>query len=148
MEEDKISPNTSILVVPQKSPESSIYRDQETALTLFDRTIKYNKYWVRNTHREGDNYNNVSVTISVTEEEWYDLKEKMWEEREFYTGISLLPFDGGTYVQAPFEECTEQVYTERVSSLHEIDLKEVREDFDMTDRSSIVACGANGCEIT
>jgi len=72
----------------------------------------------------------------------------MWEEREFYTGISLLPFDGGTYVQAPFEGCTEQVYTERVSSLHEIDLKEVREDFDMTDRMMIQACAGGACEIT
>jgi ribonucleoside-diphosphate reductase alpha chain len=71
----------------------------------------------------------------------------MWENRKFYNGLSVLPYNGGTYTQAPFEDCTVDVYENMMSSLHNIDLNNVHEITDNTDLSGEIACGADGCVI-
>ena len=55
-------------------------------------------------HRTGENTHNVSATISIKEDEWESVGRWMWENRHCYNGLSVLPFDGGTYTQAPFED--------------------------------------------
>ena len=63
-------------------------------------------------------------------------------------GLSVLPFDGGTYSQAPFEDITENQYNELVKQLSSIDLTQVIEEDDTTDLSSELACsGPMGCEV-
>lgn len=148
VEDDKFSSNGVVISFPQESPSGAITRHQETALTLFDRALFYRKNWIEPGHREGVNKHNVSVTISVKEDEWDDLKEKMWRSREHYSGISLLPFDGGTYEQAPFEDCTKEKYEEMSKLVNDIDLKIVKEDFDNTNRIEQLACAGGSCEIT
>jgi ribonucleoside-diphosphate reductase alpha chain len=146
--EDDIFSSTGIVVsIPQKSPENSILRENETALTLLDRTLDYNKNWVEPGHVYGDNKHNVSVTISVKGDEWDLLADKMWENREKYHGISLLPYDGGTYQQAPFEDCTEETYEDMMSKVKDIDLTLVKEEKDNTDRIEQLACAGGVCEI-
>ena len=71
----------------------------------------------------------------------------MWENKESYNGLSVLPFFGGTYSQAPFEDITKEQYDEMVSHLDSIDLSRVVEFDDVTDLKGEVACGADGCEI-
>ena len=58
----------------------------------------------------------MSATISLKEDEWDKTGKWMWETRECYNGLSVLPFDGGTYTQAPFEDITEQEFNKRVKS--------------------------------
>ena len=71
----------------------------------------------------------------------------MWEHRELYSGISLLPYDGSTYKQMPFEECTKDRYEELSQMVKEIDLKQVKEESDNTVRIETVACSGGACEI-
>lgn len=146
--EDDIFSSTGVVVsIPQESPEHALVRHNETALSLFERAMFYNQNWIAPGHRSGINQHNVSATISVKEEEWLPLREAMWENRNIYSGISLLPFDGGTYQQAPFEDCTKEQYEEMSKMVKEIDLKNVREETDNTVRVETVACSGGSCEI-
>ena len=71
----------------------------------------------------------------------------MWIHRDQYSGISLLPYDGGSYVQAPFEDISKQKYEEMTGLVKEIDLKQVREEQDNTNRIEQLACVGGVCEI-
>lgn len=148
MEDDKFAANTVVVTIPQESPKRAIIRKEETALTLFDRILLYDNYWVTPGHRSGVNRNNVSATISVRPEEWEALREEMWNHRFEYTGVSLLPFDDHTYIQAPFEDCTKEEF-EKLSSYisDKIDLRNVMENEDNTVRQEIVACSGGACEV-
>lgn len=147
VEDDLFSSTGVVVSIPQASPEGAIVREKETALTLLNRSLYYSRNWINPGHRSGDNKHNVSVTISVKENEWNELREQMWEHRELYSGISLLPYDGGTYQQAPFEETTKENYNELAKHLKDIDLKQVKEESDKTSRAEIIACGGGKCEI-
>ena len=67
-------------------------------------------------------HHNVSATISLKENEWEAAGEWMWKNRECYNGLSVLPYDGGTYTQAPFEDITQAEFNKRVKLLNDIDL--------------------------
>jgi len=99
-------------------------------------------------HRRGQNTHNVSATISIKESEWIDVGEWMWENRDHYNGLSVLPHDGGSYVQAPFEDCSSEKYEKMVESLQAVDLTRVVELEDNTDLKSEVACAGGKCEVT
>ena len=148
VEDDLFSSTGVVVSIPQESPENSITRAKETAESLFNRSLQYNKNWVAYGHRKGDNKHNVSVTISVKDSEWEKVKELMWLNREHYSGISLLPYDGGNYKQAPFEECTKEKYEEMMKLVKDVDLKQVREETDNTTRIEQLACSGGLCEIT
>jgi len=72
----------------------------------------------------------------------------MWENRENYNGLSVLPYDGGTYTQAPFEDVTKTKYDEMSKTLQDIDLSKIVESDDNTDLSGELACAGGSCEIT
>jgi ribonucleoside-diphosphate reductase alpha chain len=92
--------------------------------------------------------------VSVKKDEWGAVGEWMWEHRNEFNGISVLPYDGGTYVQAPFEDLDKndekavRRFEEMESALDDIDLTQVRETEDNTDLTGEVACGPAGCEVT
>ncbi|MEM4710655.1 MAG: hypothetical protein QXL18_01775 [Candidatus Woesearchaeota archaeon] len=140
-------PNSAVVEIPIKAPESAITRHEETAISLLKRVEKYNRDWVRAGHVFGDNTNNVSATISVKENEWEEVGNWMWENRNNFNGLSVLPFDGGTYQQAPFEDIDEEKYLELYSQLEDIDLRNVIEEDDNTQISQEVACSGGNCEI-
>lgn len=138
--------DTAVIGIPQKAPEGSITR-QESVFDLLERVKTYNEEWVSTGHRRGPNKNNVSATISIRPTEWEEVGEWMWNNRNSYSGISVLPYDGGTYIQAPFEDITEERYTELISALHNIDLTLIYEDADDTNLSGEAACAGGICEI-
>lgn len=153
IEDDVFKPHIQAIVsIPQQAPSNAILRT-ETALDLLKRVAYFSKEWVREGHRSGDNTHNVSATISIRErsgestDEWSEVGEWMWLNRDNYSGLSVLPADGGTYVQAPFEEISEEKYLEMISSLKSIDLIQVIEEEDMTDQAGEVACQGGSCEI-
>lgn len=147
VEDDKFSSNGSVVSLPQESPKGSIIRHNETAMTLFNRTMLYNKHWIEPGHRSGVDKHNVSVTISAKENEWTEIGKAMWDNKDQYGGISLLPFDTGTYVQAPFEDCTKEQYEQMMSKVKEIDLTQVREEEDNTTRAEQLACASGFCAV-
>ena len=136
----------AVMSFPQKAPEGSILRT-EPALHLLERVKKFNQQWVHKGHRDGPNHHNVSCTISIRDEEWESVGQWMWDYRKYYTGISVLPYDTGTYIQAPFEDCTEQTYSEMISLLHDIDLNSVVETDDHTNLTDQVACAGGACTV-
>ena len=71
----------------------------------------------------------------------------MWENRDYYNGISVLPYDAGTYKQAPFEDITEDEYFKLYENLKDIDLTKVIELDDETNLSGELACSGSSCEV-
>lgn len=147
LEDCKFRPHdTAILSIPQKAPEGAITR-HETAVDLLERVKKVSTDWIKSGHISGSNSHNVSATISVREGEWEVVGSWMWNNREHYNGLSVLPYNGGTYVQAPFEDCDEEKYLKLIPFLASINLDEVVETEDQTDLSGEIACGGGSCEI-
>ena len=72
----------------------------------------------------------------------------MWKNRDCYNGLSVLPYDGGTYTQAPFEDITKKKFEQLVKSLQDVNLENVMESSDETDLSGELACAGGSCEIT
>jgi len=139
--------DTAVISVPQKAPEGAILRTEST-FSLLKRIKKVSEQWVKSGHRKGSNTHNVSATISVKPNEWKDVGKWMWENREYYNGLSVLPHDGGTYTQAPFEEISKVKYDQMMKSLTEIDLSNIYEGEDETDLNGELACAGGACEIT
>ena len=170
-EDDVLRPTDTVCVrIPVKAPEGSIFRT-ETALDTLERVKKFSIEWIKSGHVRGDNTHNVSATVSIDNDrkylvfdkgdmtplyqlsdigrnEWEVVGEWMWTNRDVYNGLSVLPFFGGSYLQAPFEDITEEEYNKRISSIHSVDLTKVIEMDDTVDFGQIAACsGPNGCEI-
>ena len=139
--------DTAVISVPQKAPEGSILRT-ESPFKLLERIKKVATEWVMPGHRKGSNTHNVSATVSLKPEEWEDAGKWMWDNRKHYNGLSVLPFDGGTYTQAPFEDIDEGTYINRLQHLKDINLENVTETEDNTDLSGELACAGGSCEIT
>lgn len=146
-EEAKNEANTMVIAIPQKSPPGAKIRRNSTALALWNRAKAYNINWITPGHRSGPNHNNVSCTINVKPDEWEALGEALWNDRALYTGISLLPYDGGSYVQAPFQSCDEATFNKYNALVKEIDLRQIIETTDNTTRSATISCGGGACEL-
>jgi ribonucleoside-diphosphate reductase alpha chain len=148
IEDDYFRPHdTAVISIPQKAPKGSILRD-ESPFDLLERIKKVATEWVQPGHRKGSNTHNVSATVSLKQQEWKYAGEWMWENRDFYNGLSVLPYDGGTYTQAPFEDISKVKYDNMMKSLTEIDLSNIYEGEDETDLSGELACAGGACEIT
>lgn len=136
----------AVMKFPQKAPEGSILRT-EPAMQLLERVKRLNIEWVETGYRNGKNQHNVSCTISLLPEDWKPVGDWMWDNQNHYTGISVLPYDNGSYVQAPFTDCTKEEFGELEKFLHAINLDNVVEFDDSTNLSDQAACGGNGCAV-
>ena len=146
-EDDLFSPTGGVVSIPQESPQGAVIRDNTKAIDLLKRAMFFNRNWVAPGHRSGHNKNNVSLTVSVRENEWTKVCDFMYTNRGLYSGISLLPFDGGTYKQAPFETITQEEFTKYNSEIGEFDIKHVMEDDDYTNKTETIACSGGVCDI-
>ncbi|MDC3237034.1 hypothetical protein OAT73_07260, partial [Candidatus Poseidoniaceae archaeon] len=148
LEDDYFRPHdTAVISIPQAAPKGSITR-KESAEDLLNRIKKVANEWVKPGHRRGSNTHNVSATVSLKDDQWDIAGEWMWTNRDHYNGLAVLPHDGGTYVQAPFEDITKQKYNEMSRTLQDVDLTKVIELEDKTDLSGELACAGGNCEIT
>jgi len=138
--------DTAVITIPQRAPEGSIVR-HESVFQMLERVKKVSQEWIKPGHRNGQNTHNVSATVSIKEDEWELVGEWMWNNRDFYNGLSVLPYNGGTYTQAPFEDCTKEDFERLVKSLTDVDLTKVIELQDNTDLRGEAACAGGACEI-
>ena len=172
-EDDVLRPKDTLCVrIPIKAPEGSIFRT-ETAIDTLERVKKFAVEWILPGHINGDNTHNVSATISIDPNrkyivgpniygsmsydaitdkgdghtEWQAVGTWMWENREFYNGLSVLPYFGGSYIQAPFSDITEEEYNEKVKSLKSLDLTKVTEIDDNVEFGQTAACAGGACAI-
>ena len=152
----------AVISVPVKAPEGAIFRD-ESPLELLERVKRFNTEWIAGGHIKGSNHHNVSVTVSIKKSykmdddnnmtneiaytEWPEVGEWMWKNRDTFNGISVLPYDSGSYKQAPFEDISEEKFNEMVKYLKDIDLSNVIELSDTTNFKGEVACSSGNCEV-
>ena len=147
VEDDFFKPTIqAVISVPQQAPPGSILRT-ENVMDMLERVKKFNTQWVKKGHRKGANTNNVSATVPINENEWEAVGQWMWTNRETFNGLSVLPFFGGSYTQAPFEDITKEQFDEMVQHLHNIDLSQIVEFSDMTALMDQAACAGGACEI-
>ena len=139
--------DTAVIEIPQSSPKGSILRT-ESAFDLMERVKRVAIDWVKEGHVTGSNTHNVSATISLKEDDWDKAGKWMWDNREHYNGLSVLPYNGGTYTQAPFEDITKKEFEKLVKLLQDVNLENVMETTDETDLSGELACAGGSCEIT
>ena len=147
VEDDKFRPHdTAIITVPQRAPEGAITR-HESALDMLRRVKSVSDTWIKGGHHKGQNTHNVSATVTIKPDEWKAVGEWMWLNRKSYNGLSVLPFSDHSYVQAPFEDCTEEEYNSLSHLLKRIDLDLIIEEQDETNLSGEIACSGGSCEI-
>jgi ribonucleoside-diphosphate reductase alpha chain len=138
--------DTAVIGIPQKAPEGAIIR-HESVFQMLERVKKVSQEWIKPGHRNGQNSHNVSATVSIKEDEWDLVGEWMWNNRDFYNGLSVLPYSNHTYKQAPFEDCTKEDFERLVKTLSDVDLTKVIELQDNTDLRGELACANGSCEI-
>jgi len=139
--------DTAVISIPQKAPETAIFRT-ESPIQLLERVKRVHNEWIKPGHRSGNNTHNVSATVSIREHEWKAVGEWMWENKDAYNGLSVLPYDGGSYIQAPFEDCTKEEYERLLQTLTSIDLSQIIELDDNTDLTGEAACAGGACVVT
>jgi ribonucleoside-diphosphate reductase alpha chain len=147
VEDDFFKPTIqAVISVPQRSPEGSILRTEDV-IDMLERVKLFNTKWVKKGHRKGANTNNVSATVSIKEGEWEKVGQWMWENKDTFNGLSVLPYFGGTYTQAPFEDITKEQFDEMVTHIQNIDLTKIVEFGDNTNLMDQAACAGGACEI-
>jgi len=148
VEEDVFNPQQIVVAVPQKAPEGALTRE-EGAAALLERVRRYHHEWIRPGNRYGGMPNNISATINIKDEEWDYVHDWMWENREEYNGLSLLPHSDHTYQQAPFETVDKNAFEAMAEIIRKanLDFKEIDETEDHTDLTGEIACAGGACEI-
>ncbi len=149
VEDEVFRPATqAVLSFPIKAKEGAITRMKETSLDFLERVRKMSQEWVKYGHIEGKNTHNVSATCSIPEGSWEETGEWMWENRDTYNGLSVLPEDLGSYVQAPFQNCSKEEYEKLLAYTGSFDITQIFEDMDNTNRQGELACSGGSCEVT
>lgn len=129
---------TTVFSFPQRAPDGCHTRDDVNAIDHLMYWSMYQELWCE--HKP-------SVTISVKEEEWPDVGAYVWNQFDKISGVSFLPHDGGTYRQAPYEECNEQQYNELKAKMPTLDWTKFKEETDLTEGAQQLACVSGVCEI-
>jgi ribonucleoside-triphosphate reductase len=142
VEDDVMNPShTSVFSFPMKVDDSAIFRTDMTAIEQLEHWLTYQKHWCE--HKP-------SVTISVKEHEWMSVGAWVWENFEWMSGVSFLPFSEHTYKQAPYQDCTLEEYQNVLKTMPKnVDWNKLAEyeQTDMTIGAQELACAAGFCEI-
>jgi ribonucleoside-triphosphate reductase len=133
--------HTTVFSFPMSAPKGSICRTNMTAIEQLEIWKIYAQHWCE--HKP-------SVTISVKEDEWVPVGAWCWENFEYLSGVSFLPFSDHTYVQAPYQDIDEKTYKKLVKEMPtNIDWNKLQdfEKQDNTKGSQELACSAGVCEV-
>jgi ribonucleoside-triphosphate reductase (thioredoxin) len=128
---------TTVFSFPQRAPDGLV-RDDVTPIAHLELWLTYQRHWCE--HKP-------SVTISVAEKDWPSVGAWTWDHFDEISGVSYLPYDGGTYRQAPYEECTEEEYNKLKASIPVVDWSQLKENTDNVEGAQMLACSAGVCEI-
>jgi ribonucleoside-diphosphate reductase alpha chain len=149
IEDDMLKSSTqAVISVPQKAPDEAITLPDSTPIKLLERVKRFADNWITPGHYSGDNHHNVSVTVSLKDGDWDEVRDWLWKNRQSYTGITVIPMDTHTYVQMPFESCSEEMYEKMLKKIRDIDLSMVMEIEDHTTLTDQAACSGGACTIT
>ena len=139
-EADVMKPNdTTIFSFPMKAPEGCVLRDDLDSFTHLRLWLAYQRHWCE--HKP-------SVTVYVKEEDWPAVGAWVWKHFDEISGISFLPWDGGSYRQAPYEEINEETYNQLLAGMPpEVNWNDFIETDDNVEGAQTLACTAGACEI-
>lgn len=132
---------TTVFSFPIAAPRSAMTRNSLTAIEHLEIWLAYQRHWCE--HKP-------SITISVKENEWNEVGTWVYKHLDELSGVSFLPYDGGTYQQAPYQTISEDEYIDRMLEMPKnIDWELLRlyESEDTTTGSQDLACVAGACEI-
>jgi ribonucleoside-diphosphate reductase alpha chain len=135
-----MKPDTTVVFsFAKKAPHGALVREDLTAIEHLKLWLLFQRHYCE--HKP-------SVTISVSEKEWPAVGAFVWEYFDEMSGVSFLPYDGGSYRQAPYEECTEEEYLALLAKIPaDVDWDALVEETDNVEGTQTLACSANGCEI-
>ena len=143
IEDDVMNPgHTAVFSFPMKIDKSAVFRTDMDAIEQLEMWLLYQKHWCE--HKP-------SVTITVKEHEWMQVGAWVYDNFDYMSGISFLPFSEHSYKQAPYQDCTEEEYNDLLSKMPKnVDWLKLAdyEKSDMTIGSQELACAAGFCEIT
>jgi ribonucleoside-diphosphate reductase alpha chain len=150
--DDPTSSSDMIISVPVRMYDNVLLRSQETALQCLERMKKLYTNWIVPGHIEGPNTHNISLTINYREHEKESIKEWMINNKDFYYGISLIPFDGGDYSYLPYSQAIHPEVFEILEKgfnkcASEFDFNSIREKKDHTDFKAEAACAGGACTL-
>lgn len=136
--EDKV--NTWVIDFPIKSPEKAVFRDQMTALEQLEYYKKLQQNYIEH---------NTSITVYVKDDEWFSVGDWVYKNWDYISGVSFLPYDGGSYELAPYEEITKEQYENMANNFPIIDYSQLSkyEMEDNTEGAKTLACGGGSCEL-
>ena len=142
VEDDLTNPsNTVVFSFPHKVDQGAVFRTDMSAIDQLELWLTYQKYWCE--HKP-------SVTISVKDDEWFEVGAWVWKNFDYMSGVSFLPFTEHTYKQAPYQDCTKEEYeflVDRMPQKVEWTKLTEYEKIDTTISSQELACAAGFCEI-
>jgi ribonucleoside-diphosphate reductase alpha chain len=134
---------TTVFYFPIKSPEGSLTRGKQTAIDALNLWKTLQENWCE--HKP-------SATISVKEHEWMEVGAWVYENFDTLSGVSFLPYDGGTYKQAPYTEVTKEEYEAWIAKHPPVTINwddlQLYETEDGTTGSQELACSSGGCDVT
>jgi ribonucleoside-diphosphate reductase alpha chain len=131
--------STTVFSFPVAVADGALLRDDLSALQHLKLWLLFQRHYCE--HKP-------SVTISVKENEWMDVGAWVYKHFDEVTGVSFLPMDGGTYKQAPYQECTEEEYNQlRMLVPESVDWSNFKEYDDNVEGVQTLSCTAGGCEI-
>jgi ribonucleoside-diphosphate reductase alpha chain len=145
-----------VIEFPVEAPPNAILKEDVRAIPFLEMVKSTQQNWViPGTARDDGNpglTNNVSNTVVVREEEWEDVAEYLWNNRAFFTGVSMLPATGDkAYAFAPFEAITtpadESRWNAILASYQPVDYSAMVETDDTTTLKGEVACAGGACAI-
>jgi ribonucleoside-triphosphate reductase (thioredoxin) len=140
VEDDITKPEyTDIFSFPIKAPETSVYRNERSAVEQLEHYLTYKKYWCEH---------NPSITVYVSESEWLDVQAWVYRNWDSIGGVSFLPRDGGTYKQAPYQESSLEDYNKLMDAMPKnVDWSQFTEETDNTTSTQELNCQSGTCEI-
>ena len=142
VEDDVMKPDSTVVFsFPVKCSKNAVFRTDMSAIEQLELWKTYQEHWCE--HKP-------SVTISVKEHEWMEVGAWVYENFDYMSGVSFLPFSDHVYRQAPYQDCDVTEYKDLLAKMpKDVDwskLSEYEKD-DHTIASQELACAAGGCEI-
>ena len=139
VEVDVMNESNLVFSFPQKAPEGSVLRKQWSAVEQLEHYLKFKQFWCEH---------NPSITVYVREEEWMEVGAWVYKNFDDVGGVSFLPFNDHSYQQAPYQDCTKEVYEAAKASFPEISWEEFNafEEDDSTINHHELACVNGACE--
>lgn len=138
VEDDMVQPGQVVMSFPMEAPDGAVFRNDRTAIEQMEHWKMMQEHWCE--HKP-------SITVYYSPDEFLALGQWVWDNFDILSGVSFLPRDNGSYLQAPYEEITKEQYEALKEQMPTLYWDLFREDSDYTTGAQSLACVAGACEL-